>query len=333
MPNISDVARAAGVGIGTVSRVLNGSPLVSEATRQRVVAAMERLRYQPSPIARAFGRRRTHTFDLLVPLIAQAFFLEILRGIEDVLAQTDYRLVTRTIETGQDRERVFDECCARGRSDGVLLVWAPPTQHFVQRMADAAVPIVLVNAVEPTVWSVAVDHDAAAAQAVTYCVGLGHRRIALIDRPQDPFAPDGPGVCQGGYRAALTASDVSVPDGYEQMAELETRGGAAALDALLALPETPTAALVASDAQALGVLESARTRGIRVPRELSIIGYNDNPVVEYLGLTTVKLPLRELGRHAASLLLSVQSEPNASPTTTYLPTQLVVRGTCAPPAQ
>jgi LacI family transcriptional regulator len=200
-------------------------------------------------------------------------------------------------------------------------------------MAHERVPIVLVNAQQPSLWSVAVDHDAAAAQAVTYCVGIGHRRIALVDRPADPFASEGPGVCQRGYRAALAAAQISVPAGYEQMVELDARGGAAALDGLVALQEMPTAVVVASDTQAIGVLESARARGIDVPRELSVVGYNDNEFAEYLGLTTVQVPLRALGREAARMLLMIQSDPHAAPTTTYLSSQLVVRGTCAPPRE
>src|SRR5947199_4932207 len=123
MPTIMDVARDAGVGIGTVSRVINNSPLVSEAMRQRVLAVIERLGYQPSPIARAFGRRRTDKLDVLVPLFAQSFVLEILRGVEDSLADTDYALIVRTVQDAGERDRVFQECCVRGRTDGAFLVW------------------------------------------------------------------------------------------------------------------------------------------------------------------------------------------------------------------
>src|ERR1051326_3872352 len=111
MPTIMDVAREAAVGIGTVSRVINGSPLVSAATRQRVLAAIKRLGYEPSPIARAFGRRRTDKLEVLVPLYAQSFVLEIIRGIEDALSETDCALVVRTVQDGVAREHLFKECC------------------------------------------------------------------------------------------------------------------------------------------------------------------------------------------------------------------------------
>ena len=106
-PTIDDVAREAGVGIGTVSRVLNGNPFVKEGTRQRVLAAVERLGYRPSPTARAFGRRRTHILEILVPVFASGFFLEVVRGVEAALARSPYTLQVRTIEGADDRERVF----------------------------------------------------------------------------------------------------------------------------------------------------------------------------------------------------------------------------------
>jgi DNA-binding LacI/PurR family transcriptional regulator len=332
MPTISDVARAAGVGIGTVSRVINRSPLVSKATRQRVQAAIERLGYQPSPIARAFGRRTTHKLELLVPLFAAAFFLDILRGIEAALADSEYTLLMRTIDGPADRDRVFDACCRRRVADGVLVVWTPPTEAFIDHLASEALPAVLLNAVHARLWSVAVDHTAAAHRAVTYCLGLGHRRIALVDRFADPFASAGPGVCELGYRTALADAGLSVPTGYEHLVPLNPHAASSAFRALQALHAPPTAIVVGSDTQAVGVLDAARSAGLQVPRDLSIVSYNDNPVTQYLGLTTMRVPLRDLGRQATAILVAALAEPGAPPTTTYLPAELLVRRTCAPPA-
>jgi DNA-binding LacI/PurR family transcriptional regulator len=331
-PTISDVARAAGVGIGTVSRVINRSPLVSAATRARVLAAIERLGYQPSSIARAFGRRTTHKLELLVPLFAAPFFLDIMRGVEEGLADSDYTLLVRTIDGPADRERVFSACCKRGRADGVLVVWTPPTEAFVERLASEALPAVLLNAESPNLLAVAVDHTAAAHRAVTYCAGLGHRRIALIDRFADPFATSGEGVCQVGYRTALADGGLTQLPDYEHVVPLDPQAGSRAFATLQAQPQAPTAIVVGSDTQAIGVLDAARTAGLRVPRDVSIVGYNDNPIAAYLGLTTMRVPLRALGRLATEVLLAALSEPVAPPTTTYLPTELVVRRTCGPPA-
>src|SRR5690242_5101664 len=152
-----DVAREAGVGIGTVSRVINGSPLVSPTTRQRVIAAIGRLGYQPSPIARAFGGRRTDKLEVLVPSVAEGFALELLRGIQDALVDTDYTLLVRTIDNASERDRVFADCCQRGRTEGAILVWMPPTQALVERTAADTFPIIALNASHPRIASVVVD--------------------------------------------------------------------------------------------------------------------------------------------------------------------------------
>src|SRR5438132_6521465 len=261
MPTIVDVAREAGVGIGTVWRVLNGSPLVSPATRQRVLEAMERLGYQPNPIARAFGRRRTDKLEVLAPAFAHGFLLEVLRGIQDALVDSDYAEVIRIAEDAGERQRLYEECCVHGRADGVLVVWMAVTDAFAHRLAAESLPCVLVNALHPMITSLGVDHDDAALRAVQYCVGLGHQRIALIDLRQDPFDPTSPGICQLGYDSAMARAGYAVAAGYTRLADPSAAAGAAALVALIELPEPPTAVVVASEAQAIGVLETARARG------------------------------------------------------------------------
>jgi DNA-binding LacI/PurR family transcriptional regulator len=330
-PTIGDVARMAGVGIGTVSRVLNRSSSVSDQTRQRVMAAIERLGYRPSPIARAFGRRRTHTLELIVPLFAGALFLDILRGIETALMETRYTLLVRTVDGPVERERTFDECCTQATSDGALLVWLPPTEAFVERVKAAGFLAVLLNAYHPQLWSVGVNHDHAAEQAVRYCYDRGHRRIALVDRPEDPFDATSRGICERGYRQTLAALGLSVPAEYERVAEFSPTGGATAVDSLMTLADPPTAILAASAAQAIGVLEAARSRGWEVPRDLSVVGYSDTELAQFLGLTTVQVPVLDIGREATSFLLSALAEPDIQPRAAYLPTELVVRRTCGPP--
>ena len=319
------------MGIGTVSRVLNDSPLVSEATRARVLAVMQRLDYQPSPIARAFGARRTHTLELVVSLLTRGHFVDILRGIEQALADTVFRLLVRTVEDEAERERVFDECCGGGQSDGVLIVGMLPTDGLVARLAREGLPAVLVNLVDSRLWSVSVDHDLAAAEAVAYCLGLGHRRIALLDRAEDPFDGAGPGLCQRGYRKALAEAGVSVPPAYELRGSLGVASGAAALETLMELEQPPTAIIAASEVQAIGILEAARRLGRAVPDDLSVVGYNDSELAAYLGLTTLRVPLRELGRRSTEVLLAALAEPEGVPRTSYLASELVRRRTCGVP--
>src|SRR5919201_3547905 len=323
MPTIHEVARAAGVGSGTASRALSGNPHVTEATRARVRAAAERLGFRPSPIARAFSRGRTQTLEVVVPLITQHFFVEVLRGIESSLHDTEYALLIRTIERRADRDRVLRDQDLRRRADGALLVSLNPTRGLIRRVTEAARPLVLVDAEHPRLPSVAVDHTAAAATAVRHLFALGHRRIALIDHAEDPFAPVWPDARHRGYRLALAEAGLPPRPEYERLTDWGPEAGAGAAAELLALAEPPTAVFAGSDSQALGVLEAARQARRRVPDDLAVVGYNDIEIAAYLGLTTVHIPMRELGRYGVDLLLESIDHPDAPPEQVRLLAQLV----------
>jgi DNA-binding LacI/PurR family transcriptional regulator len=331
LPTIFDVARSAGVGVGTVSRVLNDSPLVADHTRQRVLEAMERLNYRPSATARAFGRRHTATLELIVPLYTRSLFLETIRGFEEALAATSYTLSIRTVATPEDRARALDQAGRSSDADGAVLVWLTPTQDFAERVAAQHFPTVLLNAQHPRLWGVAVNHDLAATNAVSYCIGLGHQRIGLVDRLEDPFNYSGAGICRFGYDDTIEAAGLPTPLSYADTWHMSATGGGEAANKLLNLPEPPTAVVVGSDVQALGFVERARAMGLRVPQDVSVVGYNDNDLAAYFGLTTIQVPVLDMARAAAQLLLDVVAQPDAQPTTSYLPTQLVRRRTCGPP--
>jgi LacI family transcriptional regulator len=331
MTTIQDVAREAGVGVGTASRAISGNPHVADATRARVIAAAERLDFRPSPIARAFSRGRTQTLEVIAPLIVQHFYVEVLRGIEQALA-SDYALLIRTIEQRTDRDRVLREQDVRGRVDGALLVSLNPTRGLIGRVTRAALPLVLIDAEHPRLASVAVDHAAGAALAVRHLVSLGHRRIALVNHLEDPFAPAYPDARHSGYRAALAEAGLQPRLEYEHVTDFTPAAGAEALRALMALPEPPTAVFAGSDSQALGILEAARQVGRRVPEDLAVVGYNDIEVAAFLGLTTIHIPMRELGRYGVELLLEAIDNPDALPTQIRLPAELVVRRSSGPAA-
>jgi LacI family transcriptional regulator, galactose operon repressor len=332
MPTIFDVARQAGVGIGTVSRVLNGSSLVSTATRERVLDAMRALDYHPNTAARAFGQRRTATIELVVPLYARSFFLDVLHGIHAALAETPYRLLVHTVDDLMEAVHALEVCGQHANADGALLVWLTPTREFVERVTETQFPVVLLNASAPRLSSVATDHARAAETAVEYCFDLGHRRIALVDRPVDPYNLMGSGgICLSGYDRAMNRLGRGSLPGYVGTWPFSTAGGAAAGAEILDRPNPSTAVIVASDIQAIGFLEVARTRGVRVPDDISIVAYNDSEIAALQKLTTVQVPLAEMGRVAAQMLLDAIAQPGAEPVSTVLPTILARRGTCGPP--
>jgi DNA-binding LacI/PurR family transcriptional regulator len=333
MPTIRDVAREAGVGVGTVSRVLGGGSRVAPETRQRVERAMARLDYRPSSAARALSRRRTHTLEVVVPLATRHFYVEVLRGIEAALAETDYAVVIRTIERPPAREHAFAALAERGRADGVIVVSLAPTPELLDRLAAARLPAVLVDAAHPDLPSVIVDHTSAAAEATRSLLALGHRRVALIDHPGDPFAAVAAAERRHGYQSALTEAATPTRLEYEIAAEPNPEGGMLAAERLLDLAEPPTAVLVGSDTQAVGVLQAARRRGRRVPRDLSVMGYGDIEMSRHIGLTTMRVPVRDLGQHGVELLLAALAEPAAAPPHLRLTAELVVRRTAAAPGQ
>jgi LacI family transcriptional regulator len=330
---IYDVAREAGVGVGTVSRVLSGSPNVAPGTRLRVQAAVERLGFRPTPAARALRRKRTDIIEIVVPLVTRHFYVEALRGIETALANTNFTLVIRTIERESDRDRVFDRVGVRGAADGVLIVSLLPTPELTKRLQADQICAVLIDAEANGLSSVAVDHATAGRRAIQHLLDLGHRQIALIDSPEDLFSAASRAGRLDGFREALAAADIRPPAAYEQVAEFSPEGGAAALAALLEIEEQPTAIFVGSDAQALGVLEAARAHGREVPEDLSVVGYNDIEVARYAGLTTIHTPMREMGRRGAAMLLDLLAEGDATARRERIEPELVIRRTTGPAKQ
>src|SRR6266542_736291 len=232
-PTIDDVAREAGVGLGTVSRVLGERRGVADATRRRVLAAIERLGYHPSGPARALAGGRTHTVDVLVPLLTRQYYFEVLGGVIGALGGSSYLPNIRVLERRADRDRAFAELDRRGRPDGLLAVRVRPTTELVTRLTRSGVPIVLIDEAYPGVPSVGVDHRAATEAMVAHLISLGHRRIALADRAADPFDGQVLRARRRGYREALAAAGIGRRPEFEQPANWSAEGGASALDALL----------------------------------------------------------------------------------------------------
>ena len=204
---IRDVAREAGVGIGTVSRVLSGRAPVAPATRARVEAAMRKLGYHPSRAAQALSRRRTNTIAVVVPLFTRYFYVEVLRGIEEALDETGYALVIHSVERAADRDRAFGDLVESQRADGALIVSLAPDSALIESLRALHLPAVLIDSSHPALPSVVVDHERAAAEATRHLLRLGHRRVALIDRKEDPFSPEAASARIPGYRRALAAME------------------------------------------------------------------------------------------------------------------------------
>lgn len=332
---IRDIAEKAGVGLGTVSRVINDSPLVSETTRQRVLEVIAELNYSPSPVARSLSLGRTHVIAVIAPFFTRPAFVERLRGVENTIAESPFDLVIYNVENIEKRDLYFRKVPRPERADGVLIISLPPRDEDVTLLTRSQVPIVLIDANHPSLTSfnrVVVDDVAGGRAATQHLIDLGHRRIGYISDPlESPFKFTASYDRYLGYRQALEAAGLPFSEAYHGAGDHGRADARALAHRLLTLPERPTAIFAASDTQAMGVLEAARELRLRVPEDVSVIGYDDIEVAEYLRLTTIRQQLFESGQRGVELLLQVLHTQPDEPICDILPTELVVRGTTAPP--
>jgi LacI family transcriptional regulator len=332
-PTIYDVARHAGVGVGTVSRVLNDSPRVSEATRQKVLAAIEELDYHPSPIAQRLSLRKTFAIGVIAPFVTRPAFVGRLRGVEAALTESEYDLVLYNVETTDKRDACFRELPTSQRFDGLLIIALPPTDEDVAHFHQAGIPVVLIDAYHPALSCVLIDDVKGGCIATQHLIELGHTRIAYISDPlESPFRFTSSLHRYQGYRQALDEVGISFRPEYHRWAEHGEEQARDMACHLLDLAEPPTAIFAASDTQAMGVIQAARDADLRIPEDLSVIGYDDLQAAKYMGLTTIRQLLFESGQRGVGLLLETLENPQIEPVHEVLPIELIVRGTTAPPS-
>lgn len=332
-PTIRDVARHAGVGVATVSRVLNNSPSVAEDTRQRVLAAIETLKYTPNPIAKQLSSGRTYGIAVTLPFLAYPSFVERLRGVQQALADTEYELILYAADTPHRREMNFWAMSQKPRADGVLIISVPMNDSHVQMFLSSNLPTVLVDIYNPDFHRVFVDDVEGGMLATRHLLELGHRKIAFIgDELDDEFEFLAMRQRYRGYCRALGIAGIDVRPEYHGQRPHGREEGCEMTRELLMLPDPPTAIVAGSDTQAIGALDAAAELGLNVPHELSIVGYDGIRDAEYLNLTTVEQPLYDSGVEGVRLLLQVLESPALDPLEVRLPIRLLERGTSAPPA-
>lgn len=325
---IYEVAERAGVGIGTVSRVLNNSPNVRPATRERVLAAIRELDYRPSPIARRLSLRRTLTLGVIVPFFTRPSFVERLRGVEAAVAESEYDLIVYNVETPEKRDTYFREVPHRQHIDGLIIISLPPTDEDVQYFTRAGIPTVLVDAQHPALNRVVIDDVEGGRLATQHLIEQGHHKIAyLSDSLDSPFNFTSSRDRYLGYREALEQAGIPFRPEYHQQGEHSHYQARVLTERLLELNDPPTAIFAASDTQAMGVLEALRERGLHAPEDMAVVGYDDIEIAEYLGLTTIRQPLYESGLRGVELLLETLDRTDEAPVTIQLPVTLIKRRT------
>lgn len=331
---IRDVARHAGVGVGTVSRVLNDSPAVSAQTRDKVLAAIEALDYSPNVIARRLSLGKTLTIAVIAPFLTRPSVVERLRGVESVLADSEYDLVVYNVESGSRYETYFRDIPRREQIDGLLVISLRPPEAHVRRLLSFGGPTILVDIAHPDFSRVVIDDVEGGRKATQHLLDLGHRRIGFLsDFTDSSFNFTANRYRFSGYEQALAAYGIATQPIYSVHGEHSRESAYEQASKLLTLPEPPTAIFATCDTLATGVLEAAHDLELSVPEDLSIIGYDDIEIAEYLNLTTIRQQLFESGVRGGELLLEAIESPPDIPCEIVLPTELVVRATTAPPPE
>ena len=333
---IADVARLAGVSSATVSRALANPDMVTEATRALVLEAVRSTGYRPNAVARSLRARRAMMALVVVPDIANPFFAEVLRGIDETLSAAGYGLIIGNLDNHREKDATFVEVARSGQVDGALLLCGRMLGGRGATIDGAGLPIVAACETIPGAAfpQVEVDNHAAAEEATRHLVELGHKRIAYLSGPAGNVLDV---ARRSGYRAALAAAGLQQDPHLEFPGDFTFRTGAEAARAILALPsETrPTALFAANDEMAIGFLKTIQTAGLHIPRDFSVIGFDAIDYADYCTptLTTVRQPRREIGRAAGQLLVEMMAGGARKPQVLKLSAELLRRdSTAAAPA-
>lgn len=331
---IRDVAKQAGVSVATVSRVFNNSSTVSEQTRKKVLHVCNELDYHPHPYAQRLSLGRSLTVAVILPFLTIPSYVERLRGVQQILEESEYDLVLFTATSPEKRDAHFSELSRKGRVDGLLIVSLPPSDDQVKRFNKSNLPAVLIDAYHPEMNRVVSDDIRGGYLATKYLLDLGHRKIAyLSDKLDTPFHFVAMRQRFEGYCQALHEAGITVESDYHRQGRV---GGVESYEKakeLLLLPDPPTAIFAASDTNAVGVIKAARDLDVKVPDDLSIIGYDGIRDSEYLEITTIQQPLFRSGVEGVELLFTLLEKPIENTQEIKLPVHLIVRETSAPPSR
>ncbi len=326
---LADIARLAGVGLGTASRALSDAPNVAPETRRRVRQVAEDQQYVVSPDASRLAKGDTGRVALLIPHLSRWYFGAVVEGLDSVLRQADLDVLLYHVGDLRDRKEFFRKLPARRKVDAVVVVAFQVDDQEQRRLELMGVHVVAAGGQIATYPFVSIDDYAAARQAVNHLVQLGHRRIAMLEAT-DPDQPTLVTRRSDAYYDALGEAGVAVDPDLVVTSDWGGENGALAMGQLLGLRHQPTAIYAQSDEVALGAIRTIRRAGLRIPEDISVVGIDDHPTAALADLTTVRQDPYEQGRRSGELLLAIMRGESLDYDPT-VPTQLVVRATTGPP--
>lgn len=323
-PTIRDVARQAGVSHQTVSRVINGSEDVLPETRALVDAAIERLGYRPSAIARSMARGQTHTLACISPNLTDYTFASVIEGAEMEARQHGYFMLSSSSADPEAFCALVDELVGHRRVDGLIVINPYSDKRF--EFIPENFPVVFVGARSHGghISSVCLDDEKVAYDATRHLISLGHVNIAMVTGPMEEDCSQDRAE---GYRCALQEAGIAFDETMIIEGDWSATSGKDALFSFVEQGRVPTAVFAQNDRMAMGVLRAARDVNLKVPSQLSVIGVDDMPLSSYFDppLTTMQQDIPLIGRKAATILLDIIRNKSAAPREVKLPAQLVIR--------
>lgn len=328
-PTMDDVAREAGVSRALVSLVMRGAPNVSDTRREAVNEAADRLGYRPNLHARNLAQRRSGTIGVLINDLHNPFFGEVIDGVEEEAEQRDLRVLILNGGRDPDREARAVETYLQFQVEGIVLVGTRLDDDALISASRAAPAVVVASGWNNVgVDTITNDDEAGAGLAIDHLVSLGHERIVHLDGASNiSAAPRRAGYIHAMQRHRLESTVVAAGD--------DEADAGSAVDAVLEMDPVPTAIFAFNDLLAAGVLDAVEDRGLRVPDDMSIVGYDNTFIasLNHLALTTVNQPRREMGRMAVSAIAARIDDDRVETTLHRLEPELVIRGTTAPPRE
>jgi len=334
MPTIRDVAKRARVAPTTVSRVINHSGYVSDATRARVEAAIDDLGYVPNRLARSLRLKRTHTLGLVVTDIANPFWPAVARGVEDTAQEAGFNVILCNTDESEAKQERYLDVLLQKRVDGILLVPACSSAALGKWIESQTIPVILLDRRVDCakVDTVRGDSEDGAYQLVRHLISLGHERIAVLSGPQNvSTAVDR----VAGYRRALAEAGLEARAEWVQSGQFSQASGYEATERLLATSPRPSALFAVNNFLAVGALRALRNAGLRVPDEMSVVSFDDltSELVIEPFLTVAQQPAYEMGQRAAELLLDrLSGSAPIAYRQVVLPVKVTIRGSSAQPA-
>lgn len=328
MATMADVARAAGVSTATVSHVVNGTRAVREETRDAVEAAIEATGYSPNTLARSLAIGGTRSVAVVMSAISNPYFGQLLQGVETEVVRQGYTLLVADPHDDPDYELTVVRSMHERRVDGIILAASAEPGPALDYLAARQVPVVLADRILDDGYDqVGPENTESTAQLVDHLAELGHRRIAMIAGLAGLSTTD---ERLRGYREGLSRNGVGHDEALVDSGRSDSRGAAAAVARLLAVPDRPTAFITANNSMTIGAMQALREAGLSVPGDVALTGFDDFPWADFFAprLTVVAQPCADIGAKAAQLLLRRLADPEASPETHRLPSQLIHRNSC-----